>query len=113
MGITVFFDERDFFGGWQYCVEQHRSFFGTDEANDAIKKCFGAFGKMRNFAFRVDDGNRYGELYLIERLPGDAEAGVYTVTHIYGNNNKDCPVKMGSAAAKKLVREFFKKTIAA
>lgn len=113
MIITVFYDRRDFFGAWDYNVEEHAQVFDGEALSERTKKCFSSFGRVRNFAFRVEDGKMYGESYLVERKPGDAEAGVFTVTHIYGGINNDSPVKMSGTATHKLIREFFKKTIEA
>ena len=102
MKIRAFFDCKDFFGNWQYSVDNDTAIFSPEQLTDALRKCFYSFGRVRNFSFRIETRE---ELYLVEQSTDDTRNAVYTVTHIYGRSN-DTPEKMSAAAIRKLARDM-------
>ena len=104
MVVRAFFDSRDFFGNWQYNIDNATEIFSAEHLTDALRKCFYSFGRVRSFSFRIETA---GESWLVEQSSDDSRNAVYTVTHIYGGRNTDIPVKMSAAAIRKLAREKF------
>ena len=104
MTIRVFYDRKDFFGGWQYAVDNSTEIYSAEHLTDALRKCFYSFGRVRSFCFRVETS---GEMWLVEQSTDDTKNAVYSVKHIYGGRNTDVPVKMSATAIRKLAREKF------
>lgn len=105
--FRVFYDRKDFFGNWQYAVEDVAEIYSAERFTDALRKCFYSFGRVRNYAFRIEDGHQGGEFYLIEQNTEDARQGVYTVTHRHSPVNIDAPVKMSASAIRKIAKALY------
>lgn len=113
MTITVFFDEKDFFGNLEMrsCTSESLC---KENLRTWLNKCFQTFGKKHSFSFRVDIENKESDRYLVECNYIDASNGVYSVTHIFGYNNYDSPEKMTKQAfIKKMLSVYDKMHMAA
>ena len=106
MTVRVFYDRKDFFGNWEYDVEDATELYSKEHMTDVVRKCVNSFGKVRSFCFRIETGWN-GELYVVEQSAEDAAGGVYTVSHRRAWNSIDSPVKMSGAALKRLIRSVW------
>ena len=108
MIFRVFYDRKDFFGQWDYNVDEHTTIQTKESMTDAMRKCFSSFGRVRNFCFRAESEQRGGEFYLVERRSNeDAMNGTYTVTHRRSTNNIEQPIKMSGNAIKALIKNMY------
>lgn len=111
MTFTVFYDRKNFFGEWEYSVEEKTTIYSKEHMIDVFRKCMASFSKVRSFCFRMETDDRNGEMYIIEQSADDAQGGVYTVTHCEAWNIHNTPVKMSGRAVKKLAIEVWDKCL--
>ena len=109
MTFTAFYDRKNYFGDWEYCVEDKTTVYSKEHMVDIFRKCMASFSKVRNFCFRMETDNRNGEMYIIQQNMEDAQGGVYTVTHCDAWDIRHKPVKMSGRAVKKIALDVWDK----
>ena len=104
MNIRVFYSKKDFFGQWQYNIEDVKKIETEKDLNETLRKCLNSFEKTRGFCFRVEGENSTNTMILVERK-AEQHIDYYTMTLARAWNNIDPPTEV----YKKHLKEYILK----